>query len=191
MFENFTKSECQVVGTDGTIRGTTKGVFSGKMVAIDDTAIVILPGDELRRKLPNGIEESFEVVDPRFYERHGSIKAHYQVDVKRKGVFQEGKGGNYNVHVTGHNAHVNIASQDYSTNVVSDSDLFAQIRNALQEQVKNDGERQKLLAAVEEMNKELGRAGFVGAYQRFVSLAADHLGVITPFLPALTNLFGG
>ena len=34
----------------------------------------------------------------------------------------------------------------------------------------------------------LGGTGFVGAYQKFVGLAADHMGVIGPFLPALTGL---
>jgi hypothetical protein len=40
------------------------------------------------------------------------------------------------------------------------------------------------------MKNEKGKTGFVQAYQNFIGLAADHIGVITPFLPALTSLIG-
>jgi hypothetical protein len=35
------------------------------------------------------------------------------------------------------------------------------------------------------MKREQGGAGFAAAYQKFVSLTADHLSIIAPFLPAL------
>jgi hypothetical protein len=77
MFNSFPKSSFDVIAPDGTIRCSIKGVFTGKMVAVDDASATILAGDELRRRLPNGTEEAFEVVDPKFFEGlHGAIPAH-------------------------------------------------------------------------------------------------------------------
>jgi hypothetical protein len=191
MFGSFPKSTFEVVAPDGTVRGSIKGVFDGKMVVVPDSKATILAGDELRRRLPNGTEEAFEVVDPKFFEGHsGAIPAHYQVDVRRKGAFQAGQGGNYNVHVSGINARVNIGSHDQSRNVAVEGDIFGTLIAKLQSEV-TDGEMLKnLVSAVEEMKQQQGKSGFAAAYQKFVSLAADHLGIITPFLPAFSKFFG-
>lgn len=45
-----------------------------------------------------------------------------------------------------------------------------------------------LLGVVKEMQDSHGTDGFVGAYQRFMSVAANHMTVIAPFLPALAGL---
>jgi hypothetical protein len=44
------------------------------------------------------------------------------------------------------------------------------------------------LKAVDEMKGQRGGAGFTAAYRNFVSLAANHLGILAPFLPALSQL---
>src|SRR5262249_37884869 len=105
--------------------------------------------------------------------------------VRNKGVFPSGQGGNYSVqHVQisgGQNTRINIASHDHSTNIATQWDVFGDISAALQGVVKNDDELRDLLSAVDEMKRQRGGAGFVAAYRRFVSLAADHLvrGVVT------------
>jgi hypothetical protein len=103
-------------------------------------------------------------------------------------MFPSGQGGNYSVNISGQNARVNIASHDHSTNIATQGDVFRDICAAFQDVVKNADELQRLLSAVDEMKRQRGGAGFAAAYRSFVSLAADHLGVIAPFLPALSQL---
>ena len=50
--------------------------------------------------------------------------------------------------------------------------------------MNNADELSRLLSAVDEMKRQSGGAGFATAYRNFMSIAADHLGVLTPFLPA-------
>jgi hypothetical protein len=127
-----------IVARNGTVRHRTKAIIDSNGVVIPDPLVVIEPGDEIRRRIPSGVEETFEVIDPVFHESFGSaIPAHYQVKVRKKGTFREGTGGNYKVHVSGHNARVNIGSHDQSINTVSEGDIFGNISAALQTGVEN------------------------------------------------------
>lgn len=148
--------------------------------------ISISVGDEIRRKLPSGQEEVFEITDPKFFQEFHGTKGHYQLEYRRKGTFGQGQGGNYTVHITGHNSRVNIASVDRSTNVAVEGDVFGNLSAKLRKDLKNGPELARLLAAVEEMRAQKEKPGFAVAYQKFVAISADHLGIIAPFLPALT-----
>ena len=189
MFNSFPKSLFQIVAPDGSVRGSTEGIYTKKMVLIEDTTLVIQQGDELRRQLPNGTEEAFEVVDPVFYEHGvGGIKAHYQIQIKRKGTFGLGQGGHSNVNISGHNARVNIGSTDQSVNIAIEGDVFTEISAALDAHISDEKSKQELLAALEKMKNERSGSRFIAAYQNFISLAANHMSVIAPYLPALTKL---
>ena len=198
---DFPQSEIDIVAPDGIVRHRTKAIVHAKSVTvpkpmvvtdpgsiiIPDPSLVIEPGDEIRRRRPSGREETFEVVDPVFHEKARYIPAHYQAIVRKKGIFPSGQGGYYNVHVSGQNARVNIGSSDHSTNIATQGDVFGEISAKLQGVVKDAEELRDLLSAVEEMKRQRGGAGFVAAYRSFVSLTADHLGILAPFLPALSQ----
>jgi hypothetical protein len=188
LFNHFPQSDIDIVAPDGKLRYRTKGLVDPKSITIPDSSLLIQPGDEIRRRIPSGVEETFEVIDPVYYQAFHDIPAHYQVKVRKKGTFPSGQGGNYSVHVSGLNARVNIGSRDHSTNIATRGDIFGDISAALQRVVTNAGELQRLLAAVDEMKRQSGGAGFAPAYRSFVSLAADHVGIIAPFLPALSQL---
>jgi hypothetical protein len=44
---------------------------------------------------------------------------------------------------------------------------------------------------VNELEQETGRQGFARKYAEFMALAADHMEVLGPFIPALTQLLIG
>jgi hypothetical protein len=180
-------SICDIVSSAGNLVATTKVAILPKLMVVFDTLIPIKVGDEVRRRLPSGVDETFEVVEPSFFEKFHDTEAHYKVKYRRKGEFPHGTGGNYTVHVTGHNSRVNIASTDRSTNVVVDGDVFGNLTAALRKDVGAGPELDRLLASIEEMRAEQKRPSFAAAYQRFVSISADHLGIIAPFLPALAS----
>jgi hypothetical protein len=186
--DHFPKSKLDIVASDGSLRSSTEGIVNSKSILIEDPSLIIEIGDEIRRTLPNGQEETFVVEDPVFFEKFHSIGAHYQVKVRKRGTFPRHTGGNYNVHVTGSNSRVNIGSTDRSTNVVVDGDVFGNLTAVLRKEVREGAELDRLLAAVEEMRAKQKSPGFAAAYQKFVSTCADHIGIVAPFLPALTNL---
>lgn len=190
MFDGFPKSDFEVVSAEGDLRGTTSAIATDDMIVVLDPSIIIQLGDEMRRALPNGTDEAFEVLDPRFYDKTFGIPAHFQVKVRRKGMFPHNTGGHLNITVSGSNARVNLGSTDNSTNIVGDNSVLGDIRAAITKEISDQAAREGLLAAVTNMEKTRGSGSFVSAYQTFVGLAADHIGVIGPFLPALAGLLG-
>lgn len=190
-FASFPHSDLQVVAPDGTVRSTARGIFSGKQVSVFETALQVFAGDEIRRTLPNGTEEAFEVLDPKFFDEFHGIPANFQIDVRRKGTFEAGKGGHYSIHLSGQNARVNIHSTDNSSNIVGGGDLFGNLAAAVQTGVAEEDRRLAIIQAIAVMKEQEGKTGFKQAYRDFMGLAADHLGVILPFLPALAGMLPG
>jgi hypothetical protein len=141
LFSHFPQSDIDIVAPDGTVRYRTKGIVDPKSVIISDSSLLIQPGDEIRRRIPSGVEETFEVIDPVYHESFaGAIPAHYQVKVRKKGMFPHGHGGNYSVHVSGQNARINIGSRDHSTNIATQGDVFGAISASLRGVVKDAAE---------------------------------------------------
>lgn len=191
MFGSFPKSKLDIVTPEGVIRSTTEAIVTGKEIVIPDETVIIQPGDELRRTLPNGTDETFEVIDPVFVQETFGIAGHFQVKVQRKGTFPHGKGGNYSITVSGTNSRVNIGSTDRSINVNVDQSVMSNLRHAITDRVQDAEERAALLSAVAEMEKAEDGTALGAAYQRLIASAANHMSVIAPFLPALGQMFGG
>jgi hypothetical protein len=185
MFES-SKSDLKIVSPDGAIRSIERGLVDSKRIIIENIHAVILVGDEIRRTLPNGMEETFEVLDPICFT--GPL-AHYEVRFRRKGTFPSGSGGNFMFHVSGANARVNVNSHDQSHNVAIGDSVFAELKNKIKSDVSDDEDRSRLLTAIESMQERVNdRPAFATAYQKFIASAANHMTLIAPFLPAITNL---
>jgi hypothetical protein len=92
--------------------------------------------------------------------------------------------------VSGPNARINIQSTDLSTNIVNveSAALFDKLRNVIQESVLDSEAVKHLSEQVDAMQAAAGTHAFAQAYQKFISVAADHLTLFLPFLPALTQL---
>lgn len=177
-----------IVAPDGNVRCQVTAYYAGSIFIIDDMKADLEPGDELRRVLPNGKDDVYRVDDPKLFDT-GHMPAHYQVKVSRKGSFAHETGG-YLVNVSGANARVNIGSTDKSTNIVQSVDVFADMRHAIETGVTNSAHKALIMTAIDEAERSKGSDGFVQAYQKIVGTAADHLGLLMPFLPALTGMLG-
>ena len=185
------KTDITIVAPTGEVRSKAKAVLSSDLAVVHDGKAVISVGDEIRRILPNGQEEVFDVIDPTFYPGMGHIGPHYQVKIARKGTFAPRTGGNYTVHVTGDNSRVNIASLDQSTNIVTTNNVFQQLRDALASEGEGTKSTSDLLRLITEMEKNKGSSGFGAAYQKFIAAAGDHMKIIGPFIPLLAKFFSG
>lgn len=93
--------------------------------------------------------------------------------------------------VSGPNARVNLGSQDQSTNMMENQTIFKVIERTIRTKINDADLRDKLLTANLEMERANTSGGLVAAYQKFVGLAADHIGLFGPMLPALTALLTG
>jgi hypothetical protein len=185
MFDSH-KSDLKIISPEGNIRSIERGLVDRKQIIIENTKAVILVGDEIRRTLPNGLEETFEVLDPVCYT---GMLAHYEVIYRRKGAFPSGTGGNLTFNVTGPNARVNFNSHDESRNIATGDNVFADLKQKIEADVSDAQVRSRLLSLIEDMEKNANnRSAFTASYQQFISAAANHMTLIAPFLPAITNL---
>ncbi|WP_417610635.1 hypothetical protein [Parasphingorhabdus sp.] len=190
MFDDLPKSKFDIVDAEGKIRSQVDAIATGKKIIVPDETVIIQTGDEMRRRLPNGTDETFEVVDPVYFQKTFGLPGHFQVEVRKKGMFPHGTGGNYTISVTGTNSRVNIASSDLSTNVAIDKSVFSHIRETLKNKVDDETERAALLAALQRVEAAGDENELGSAYQTFIAAAANHMTVIAPFLPALGQMFG-
>lgn len=100
-------------------------------------------------------------------------------------------GGNLNTgEVSGTNARLVQGGDDRSSNNVVDRSVFRDLQTAVSEQVADASSRDAILAAARAMEDAGDGADKLGAYQRLMNAAADHMTVIGPFLPALSSLLG-
>lgn len=100
---------------------------------------------------------------------------------------------NLNVGVIGnfHGGKVNVGSTDNSTNINNTThEVFTGIREALAESQNPESEKETLKQYVARMEAEVGKPGFMKRYQDFVAAGANHMTVLSSFLPALTGLLG-
>jgi len=92
----------------------------------------------------------------------------------------------YNLH--GDNLRINIHSQDYSVNVSNAKLVFKEIRKSIETGVGDEKLKAALLQKASELEEVVGKASFLQKYSDFVALAANHMTLLGPFIPALTQL---
>jgi len=93
-------------------------------------------------------------------------------------------------HLYGHNPRVNVDSTDRSVNVVQIpvEQVFARLREQISSNLAAGEERDDILARVEALEQAQNSPPFVQRYFEFMSVVADHISVIAPLIPALTEL---
>ena len=162
--------------------------------------IPIEDGDQFERQLPSGIVDVYTVVDSGFHGLTGSagrhsIPAHYQSKVRKNTAASPPQhrpeaGPQVVYNLIGSNARVNIQSSDSSTNVVNVESgiLFDTLREAILKSSLDSTVVQQLINNVDSMQSAVGTKTFGERYKEFIAVAADHMTLIAPFLPALTQL---
>ena len=66
--------------------------------------------------------------------------------------------------------------------------VFADMRQVIKTRVKNDVERIQILSKLSELEESKDEESFIQKYQEFIASAADHLTILAPFIPALTQM---
>jgi hypothetical protein len=93
-------------------------------------------------------------------------------------------------HVYGHNPRWNVNSSDQSVNVVtiSNEQIFAELRRQLASFIPAGDEQKDILEKLTALEGAQGSRSFAHRYTDFVSAAANHMTLLAPFIPALSEM---
>ncbi|HWN09785.1 MAG TPA: hypothetical protein VNO50_11045 [Pyrinomonadaceae bacterium] len=192
VLSSVAKDVVALVKQDGTRTENVKAVVQSTEITIYDSSLNVEEGDRIERRLPSGRLESYLVLDTGFNPGHSPVPAFYQMKVRKESAIIDDRGSSSVVYnLTGPNARVNVNSTDSSTNVtnVNSAELFVKMRDVAGG-IQDTERRQLLVERIEEMERSHGSQSFAKRYSEFISLAADHMSLFAPFMPALGQLLG-
>lgn len=193
VFDDLLTDTVSLIKTDGTnVEGIKASVQTSK-IFIQGKKLLIESGDLIQRKMSNGAEETFEVIDPGFHEEFHSIPAGYQMRVRKLGI-PEAKSAIQSItyNVTGHNAKINQNSIDHSVNVIQlhpdVTDNLQALRTEIQRLIQDPSQRQEATEVVdaieEQFNSGAPRKSVVQALVRGLP-SAGSIASIGSFLVSL------
>lgn len=187
---NFDKDEITLIKQNGQMIENIRALVQSKVIFINDATIPIEEGDIISRDLPNGLNEKYKVLDRGFHHAFGPLRDHYQVKVQKESSLQKAQNIPvvYNLH--GSNPRVNINSQDSSINItqITNENGFEQLKKAIEENITEQIIRDLYLKNLQDLKDSVGSNSFLEKYQRFISTTANHISIIAPFIPFLTQL---
>ena len=99
-------------------------------------------------------------------------------------------GGATNVyHVYGNNPRVNVHSTDQSVNVVTTTSeqVFLRLPEEIRSRVPAE-QQTEILARLDALEGAQNTPSFAQKYTEFIAMAANHMALVAPFIPALTEL---
>lgn len=101
--------------------------------------------------------------------------------------------GGSTFNLQGTHSRINIHSQDNSVNISNQvtENVFADMRQVIKTQIQNGDDQARILSKLNELEAAKGTGSFTQKYQDFIATAADHLSLLSPFIPALTQMLGG
>jgi hypothetical protein len=180
-----------LVKKDGTVfKRDIPASVQAKLIFIHDAKLPIETDDHILRTLPSNLDEDFVVTDATFYNA-GSLSSsltHWEIKYRRSDAPLAPTQTIIN-NISGHNARVNIGSTDNSVNqtVVNSEKVFSELVEALRKNAAQDEARDRLLTLVEDMRSGASKGTFKEKYQKFIAAASNHMTIVAPFLPALTQ----
>ncbi len=84
------------------------------------------------------------------------------------------------------NSNIALNSNNVAQNIHTNEELFTKLIDAIK--ASEIQHKEPLVSVVEEMQQEAKSGSFFNSYKKFMTLAADHMGVLAPFIPLLTEL---
>ena len=136
MFSDFMIDKITLIKKDGSkFENIPASVQKGK-IFVEGSKYLFEPGDLAIRRMSNGAEETFEIIDPGFIEKFHGIDEHYQMDVRKLGLPEAKKAiQNITYNFTGNNSRLNQNSVDNSINVVNINPEIAEHLEALRNEI--------------------------------------------------------
>lgn len=197
MFDKFLNDIVTIIKANGERYENIKAQVGSNEIFIHDTNLPIKDGDIILRELPNKTIERFKIIEVVFNREFQSIPANFELKVKKESsslkdpVPRNVTNVTYNMH--GKYSKINIGSEDSSI-IISNKNapiIITELRETIKNRIQPDLEREKLLAKLDEIELTLrgnDKSEYLEKYKEFIALAANHITIIAPFLPALAEL---
>ncbi len=116
-------------------------------------------------------------------------RASIEVEIQRWRFASKKESAVTNVyHVHGHNPRWNTNSTDSSVNIVSSEEIFSTLRLKVSSQVPASEEQRDILEKLRLLEETQNSPAFAKRYSDFIGSAANHMALIAPFIPALTEM---
>jgi hypothetical protein len=113
-------------------------------------------------------------------------------EIERRRLMPDKNDGSTTIYnVQGDHARWNVNSTDNSVNIIntkSPEEFFATLRGRIESEVAEGDERRKIIEALTALEGSHGKPSFAHRYTDFMALAANHMAVLLPFIPALTEM---
>lgn len=191
IFDNL-KTKITIFHEDGS-EGEIIGRYDKGLVFIDyeeNHRVKISENDRITVHNKNGVDETFIVTEPSFYNNALVIPAHYQCKVMRLSEFERehSEAGHINIKdFQGNNNIINLGNNNH--NVVNDSAVFDKMIACIN-QIEDINNKDEIITAINEMKAAANdKNSFFEKYTKFISLVGMHTAVIQPFLPTLSKFF--
>lgn len=158
-FDDLLTDRVSILKADGRRYDDIPASVQGRKIFTTRAEPLIEPTDLVFRKMSNGGEETYRVIDPGFHEAFHGIPAGYQMVVEKLGL-PEAKRAVQSItyNVTGNNARINHHSVDNSVNVVAGDDAVQEKLAALRREVESlnlsIAERQAALEVVDAVDAQ-------------------------------------
>ena len=189
LFEEMMNDEVTLIKQDGEKYKNIKADVQTEKIFISNGKIPIEEGDKIKRILPNNLIETYIVLDRGFKKGFSEEDYHYQCKVKKETTINTENNKNKKIiyNVNGENSRVNINSTDKSTNTVnlSSEELFDELREVIKENISSNEE---IIKSINEMEENKDNEQLLYKYQKFIALMSNHMNLIAPFIPALSQL---
>ena len=189
---NLLRDKVSVIHEDGRIHENVRASVQKDNIFIDDVTIPIQVGDRIERKLRNGRIEALHVTD--FHQWSGGISGpnYYQISYRLEGVQRSPvHQSEVSVRVSDSSqTRVNIHSvdQSFTVNSVQDVRVFEEARALISVSEINAADSELLLEHIDAMEQGHEKGDFKQAYKEFMAIAANHIAVLGPVMPALASL---
>ncbi|MCE5322425.1 hypothetical protein LLG46_03800 [bacterium] len=182
-----------IVKPNGRRIDSITAFVDSNMVFMEESDLAGFPFEErdrIIRRLPNGCEEVYLVMDRGYNSSFAGEAAHYQAKVRKESAVSFGRPSAVTYNLNGAASRVNVNSIDSSVNVVNaaNDDSFQQLRALIEQNISEPRKRAELLDHVNQLKNTSGGADYKSRYTAFIAAAADHMTLIAPFIPFLTGL---
>ncbi|WOA51382.1 hypothetical protein [Dickeya solani] len=173
-----------------------KASVQSKKIFINRSDILIETGDLIQRRMSNGGEETYEVIDPGFHERHGSIAAGYQMTHKKLGLPESDKAvQNVTYNINGANSRVNNNSIDNSINIANfNSEVaehIAMLRSEIEQKIKKPDEKKEALEILDAIEGQFSSDKPSKVIVKSLLTSLPTIGNIATIGSFLLSCFGG
>ncbi len=183
IFNNFNQDTISLIKRDGSIIENIKALVHSTKIITDNVSVCFDEGDTISRKLPNGKIDYYRVIDPVYTKGIYGIPDHYQIVVEK--TTASPKKSSIYINATD-NAKVMVSSVDNSINVNSqDTKVFDELLKIAKTLPNNIN----LITTIQNMRESVNdKESFKTKYNQFIQIAASHMTIFAPFIPALTKI---